>query len=70
MNTSALPRDVASNIKKIEVNSSFTSIFVFYQITIRLSGAIYILSVSLTSNALYHSLKFLGGIFARKIAGP
>ena len=43
---------------------------IFYQIITRLLGAIYILSVRFTLNVSYHSLKFLGVILARKIAGP
>ena len=43
---------------------------IFYQITIRSAGAMYILSVSFTSKAVYHSVKFLGVMLARRIAGP
>jgi len=42
----------------------------YYQILIRSSGAIYILSASVTPNVEYHSAKFLGGIFARRMQGP
>ena len=41
-----------------------------YQITIRLLGAIYILSVFLTLKVSYHSGKLRGGILVRKIFGP
>lgn len=46
------------------------TVSVVYQITIRLSGAMYIWSVSFTSKVVYHSVKFLGGILARRMAGP
>lgn len=46
------------------------TVLTVYQITIRLSGARYIWSVSFTSKVVYHSVKFLGGILARRMAGP
>lgn len=45
-------------------------LFCCYQITTRLDGARYILSVFLTLNVLYHSGKLRGCMFARSIAGP
>ena len=41
----------------------------FYQITTRLDGAIYILSVFLTPKVVYHSSKLRGCIFARSTVG-
>ena len=55
--------------KHIRDDSNMFLVF-YYQITILLLGAIYILSVFLTLNVSYHSWKFLGGIFARKMLGP
>ena len=39
----------------------------FYQMTMRLEGAIYILSVFFTLKVEYHSGKFLGGMLARRM---
>ena len=44
-------------------------LFGFYQMQIRFSGAIYILSVSLTSKVLYHSAKLRGCMFALRTTG-
>ena len=40
--------------------------FGIYQITTRLEGARYIPSVFFTPKVVYHSVKFLGGILARR----
>ena len=39
----------------------------FYQMTMRLEGAIYILSVFFTLKVEYHSGKFLGGMLVRRM---
>ena len=46
------------------------SIARFYQMMIRLEGAIYILSVFLTLKVSYHSGKLRGVILARRMQGP
>ena len=70
-----LPKQVGANgssffAKKEPPVKAVLTVSVVYQITIRLSGAMYIWSVSFTSKVVYHSVKFLGGILARRMAGP
>ncbi|MBE6626116.1 MAG: pentapeptide repeat-containing protein [Ruminococcaceae bacterium] len=62
-------RGSSTSIERIIARSFFISV-TYYQMIILFLGAMYILSVRFTLNVVYHSSKFLGVMFARRIAGP